>query len=66
MIEPLRTLALRPTILIVCLLSGLTKADFNQFDCATLATEEAIADGGMDMVKSFINEFGQESTFDAE
>ena len=66
MIKPVRTLALRATILLICLLIELTKADQNQFDCAILATEAAVVDGGMDMVKSFISEFDQEPIFDAE
>ena len=38
----------------------------NHFDCLTLATEEALIDGGMGMVQDFMKEYGEESTFDAE
>ena len=38
----------------------------SQFECASLATEEALVDGGMDMVKGFMEAFGKEATFDDE
>ena len=32
--------------------------DPNRFDCAALATEEPVIDGGLEMVQSFLDEFG--------
>ena len=52
---------------LICLVSlSSANLNLNQFDCSTLATEEAVIDGGMDMVQSFLNEFGKEAVFDAE
>ena len=44
----------------------MSSANLNHFDCSTLATEEAVVDGGLDMIKSFMEEFGEEATFDTE
>ena len=56
------------TIFIACIiyLIQVSSANLNQFDCSTLATEEAVVDGGLDMVKSFMQEFGKEASFDTE
>ena len=40
--------------------------DLNRFDCASLSTEEAVVDGGLYMVQSFLEEFGDQAIFDDE
>ena len=53
-------------VLILVILSTLCRADLNRFDCASLATEEAVVDGGLEMIQSFLEEFGAEAIFDDE
>ena len=40
--------------------------DPNRFDCSSLATEEPVVDGGLEMVQSFLDEFGEIAIFDDE
>ena len=53
---------------ITCLVGLLTVAlaNLNHFQCEHLATEEAVVDGGLDMVKDFMREFGGDSVFGDE
>ena len=53
-------------VLILVILGTICRADLNRFDCASLATEEAVVDGGLEMVKLFLEEFGAEAIFDDE
>merc|ERR1712187_522266 len=55
-------------IFVTCLVGLLTVAiaNLNHFECEHLATEEAVHDGGLDMVKSFVREFGNDAVFDDE
>jgi hypothetical protein len=47
-------------MLLLVAMSSLSFAyeDPNRFDCASLATEEPVIDGGLDMVQSFLDEYG--------
>lgn len=53
------------TIFITCLVGLLTVAvaNLNHFQCETLGTEEAVVDGGLDMVKGFMSELGSDAVF---
>ena len=37
-------------VLILVILGTICRADLNRFDCASLATEEAVVDGGLEMI----------------
>ena len=56
------------TFLITCLVGLLTVAvaNLNHFQCDTLSTEEAVVDGGLDMVQGFMSELGEAAVFDDE
>lgn len=47
----------------IALIFSLALANLNEFECGTLATEEAVVDGGMGMIKGFMEEFGREAKF---